>query len=261
MLPEKIKHFVLNESYELDDIGMSHSTIRIYENKVLKIQDNTDEAKNELYMLKFLQKKLPVPEVYAYEESNDKLYILMSKCPGQMLCSDFYMENPDKLIKSLANGLKKLWSIDISQCSSDQRLDQKLIQAEYNIKNDYFDINNVDPSTFGPNGFKDPSHLLQWLNENRQEEELVLSHGDFCLPNIFGIGEEVTGFIDIGKCGIADKWCDIALCYRSLCDNFIGQHRQKNKNFEFDKNLLFDELGLKPNWDKIRYYILLDELF
>lgn len=26
-------------------------------------------------------------------------------------------------------------------------------------------------------------------------------------------------------------------------------------------NLLFEELGMAPDWDKIRYYVLLDELF
>ena len=93
MIPEEIKCIISDEAYMLDEMGKSHSTIRIYKDKILKIQNNTNEAKNELSMLQFLHEKLPVPEVYAHMEMNDKLYILMSKCPGKMLCDDYYMEN------------------------------------------------------------------------------------------------------------------------------------------------------------------------
>jgi len=68
----------------------------------------------------------------------------------------------------------------------------------------------------------------------------------------------VTGFIDVDRGGVADKWQDIALCVRSLGYN-LGEIAQAEK----DKCicLLFSCLGLEPNWDKIKYYILLDELF
>ncbi len=88
----------------------------------------------------------------------------------------------------------------------------------------------------------------------------MLSHGDYCLPNIFGIQEKITGYIDLGKTGIADKWCDIALCYRSISHNYSGRYSKKTYS-GYDDLLLFHELDIEPNWEKIRYYILLDELF
>ena len=92
---------------------------------------------------------------------------------------------------------------------------------------------------------------------------MVFSHGDYCLPNIFGIRDKVTGYIDLGRAGISDKWCDIALCYRSLSHNYSGKYQQHQKNTYpgYDELLLFRELDIEPNWEKIRYYILLDELF
>lgn len=102
--------------------------------------------------------------------------------------------------------------------------------------------------------------LLQWLYDNQPKEEPVLSHGDFCLPNIFGTGTQITGYIDLGMTGIADRWCDIAICHRSLSHNYAG--RYGNKVYSgYDDMLLFKELGIEPDWEKIRYYILLDELF
>lgn len=54
------------------------------------------------------------------------------------------------------------------------------------------------------------------------EEEPVLSHGDYCLPNLFAMGHTLSGFIDLGRAGTADRWQDIALCYRSLKHNADG---------------------------------------
>jgi kanamycin kinase/aminoglycoside 3'-phosphotransferase-3 len=87
---------------------------------------------------------------------------------------------------------------------------------------------------------------------NKPKEDLVFSHGDYCLPNIFLEGGEITGFIDLGRAGIADKWQDIALAIRSL-----------EYNLKSDKyiDLFFRYLEIEPDYEKIKYYILLDELF
>lgn len=260
-IPEKIRQELINGHYQLDSIGMSGSSIRIYGDKVLKIQKLTKEAQNELSLLQFLHEKFPVPDIYAFDESNGQSCILMSKCPGKMACDPSYMENTGIQIKMLANTLKQLWKIDISNCPVDNRISIKLKQAEYNVKHGLVNIENVDPSTFGENGFKDPSHLLQWLYENMPKEEPVFSHGDFCLPNIFGDGEKPTGVIDLGRGGIADKWCDIALCYRSLADNYSGKYAKNGGSKNNGIDCFFKELGFDPDFEKIRYYILLDELF
>ena len=45
---------------------------------------------------------------------------------------------------------------------------------------------------------------------------------------------------------------DIAFCVRSIRED-IGEEQYVE--------LFFDLLGIKPDWEKIKYYILLDELF
>src|SRR5574344_893714 len=62
----------------------------------------------------------------------------------------------------------------------------------------------------------------------------------------------LSGFIDLGRSGRADKWYDIAFCVRSIRED-IGEEQYVE--------LFFDLLGIKPDWEKIKYYILLDELF
>lgn len=259
-LPEGIRALVSDELYKMDDIGLSNSSVLLFHDKVLKVQEYNEEAVNECRMMTWLKGKLPVPRILACETADNLSYLLMDKCSGSMACEEEYMQNPLKQAGLLAEGLKKLWSVAISECPSDWRLKNKLARARYNIEHDLVDLDNVEPETFGKNGFKDPGELLQWLWDHQPSEELVLSHGDYCLPNVFGTGEEVSGYIDLGRSGVADKWCDIALCYRSLSSNYSGRYHGK-KYSGYDDLLLFKELGIKPDWEKIRYYILLDELF
>ncbi|EPX1481041.1 phosphotransferase [Campylobacter jejuni] len=100
--------------------------------------------------------------------------------------------------------------------------------------------------------FKDPRELYDFLKTEKPEEELVFSHGDLGDSNIFVKDGKVSGFIDLGRSGRADKWYDIAFCVRSIRED-IGEEQYVE--------LFFDLLGIKPDWEKIKYYILLDELF
>lgn len=259
-LPNNISNMIGEETYLVDQTGLSDSSVFLFHDKVLKIQQCNEEAENEYQMMLWLQGKLNVPKIIGYEIEGDKSYLLMDKCEGLMACDETYMTNPQLQAKLLAKGLHNLWNVSIENCPSDCSLNIKLALAKYNVEHDLVDVDNVEPDTFGENGFKDPQELLEWLYENRPEEEFVLSHGDYCLPNVFIQDGDKISYIDLGKTGIADKWCDIALCYRSISNNYHGRYHNKSYS-GMDDNLLFKELGIEPDWKKIKYYILLDELF
>ena len=86
-----------------------------------------------------------------------------------------------KLAELLSEGLKMLWNVDISQCPCMSTTDVKLQQALYNVQMGLVDVDDAEPGTFGKEGFKNPEQLLHWLMDNKPEEDLVLSHGDFYL--------------------------------------------------------------------------------
>lgn len=259
-IPNKIQKIIGNKKYDIDNVGMSGSSVYMFEDKVLKIQTAGNESENEYLMMKWLQGKLLIPEVLAYEKDDSKSYLLMSRISGAMACDDYYMKEPELLMDLLAKAIHALWEVDIADCPSIINLDKKLEMARYNVEHDLVDMDDVQPDTFGEDGFKNPKELLEWLIENRPEEDLVLSHGDLCLPNIFFIGKEVSGFIDLGKMCVADRYQDIALCYRSLINNFKGIYGGEARE-GLDTDKFFKKLGVEPDWNKIRYYILLDELF
>ena len=185
--------------------------------------------------------------------------LVMSKAEGSMACDPYYMERPDELLPLLAETVRMLWNVDISSCPRKRTLDTVLKEARYRVENDMVDVDDVEPETYGEGGFKDPYELLSWLETNRPEEELVFSHGDLCLPNIFFRDGKLSGLIDLGNAGVCDKWQDLALCYRSLKHNANGSYAKVYPGINEDE--LFELLGIEPDNEKLRYYILLDELF
>ena len=259
-VPSKIRNLIETKPYRVDEIGMSGNQVLIFEDMVLKIEDDVTAMNEQVELLRWLDGKLPVPEVLAYEVLERKSYLLMSRIAGEMSCDTHYLEHPEVLLEALACGLKMLWSVEVSDCQRRHDLDIQLNEARIRVENDLIDVDDAEPTTFGEGGFDNPRHLLEWLEENRPTEELVFSHGDYCLPNVFLKDGQINGFIDLDHSGVGDKWQDIALCYRSLKHNFDGTYGEKVYE-DFNPDMLFEKLGIEPDWDKIRYYILLDELF
>ena len=260
MLPKQIEAWISDKPYTLSDIGMSGSQVLMFEDMVLKIEKRSDYVEKQVRIMKWLEGKLPAPKVLAFEIMEEKSFLLMSRVYGDMACSEYYLEHPKVLLKALAEAMKMMWALDISDCPNLRDLDTELSEGKYRVENGLVDVEDAEPTTFAEGGFESPAHLLQWLEENRPESELVFSHGDFCLPNVLLVDGEVSGFIDLGDAGVGDKWRDIALCYRSLKHNFDGTFGGKVYE-DFNPNMLFEALGIEPDWEKLNYYILLDELF
>lgn len=270
-----------DKTFSLDTIGKSDSEVLLFDDSVLKIQNNDFNAQNELQTLLWLEKqnKIISPKIFDSKIIDNKLYILMSKIQNEitlnkddftMACDEYFLTNENLICENLVQSLKSLWNLDIKNCPANHNLETKLLQAEFNVKNNLIDINDCQEDTFSKNGksgkFKNPEELLQWLKNNKpeiKENEKCFSHGDFCLPNIFFNKNKTEklycGILDVGRSSVIDKWNDIAICYRSIKDNTSGIYG-RNK-YSFNTDLLFEKLNIIPDWQKIDYYILLDELF
>lgn len=256
--PANIAAILNNKTGHTDSIGMSGSTVIVYDNCVLKIGDVSDHTETTVATMLWLEDRIRAAKVLCHEIADGKSWLLMSRVPGQMSCSEQYLSRPETLIPALAEGMKQLWQTDTAGCPRMRTLDDLLKAARYQVENGLVDMENVQPDTFGEGGFRNPAHLLRWLENNKPESVLTLAHGDYCLPNVFINEERFSGFIDLDDFGIGEKWRDIALCWRSLCNNSNGLY---GKTYDLDANQLFTALGIEPDWQQIRYHILLDELF
>lgn len=255
-LPSTIRSIIGRRSWSEETIGMTQSHVYLMEDLVLKMEPVCEESDNEHRMMAWLQGKLPVPRVHASVDQDGANYLLTSRLKGHMACAPEQLQDPTQLIRLLVRGLRLMWEVDVTDCPVRNDVSNKLRQARERIVSGQIDNEDWDAPWLSELGIQEPGALYDWLSSNRpKNEDLVFSHGDYCLPNVFFEGEEITGFVDLGRSGIADKWQDIALCLRSL------QYNLNDPDIETLERKFFAELGMDPDRERIRYYLLLDELF
>lgn len=257
--PPEIARHTNGRNFIMDETGLSGASIAIFEDMVLKCESDSGESQNETVMLRWLDGKLPAPRILETAVQDGWRWTLMTRIRGEMACSDSFRSDPGRLVQVLADAMRSLWQIDTADCPVDQSPDAKLTRARKIVEAGQVDMNLVDPGTFGEGGFSSPAELLKWLEEHKPGCEPVLTHGDFCLPNVFLEDWALTGFLDLGRSGIGDRWTDIAILWRTLRDNFGGHYGEAVPGFHPDA--LFDALGIEKDEERLRYYLLMDELF
>lgn len=250
-LPEEIKQFVRNMEYIKEGGGKSKADVyKIFDSEktyYLKAEKRCDETIREHEMYKWLKGKIPVPEVISECFENGMDYLLIENVKGNMLESKYYRNNPELLVKLAAEGLNLLWEVPVSECPFDASIESKLNKVKKRIDNGI--KVRVDKNIY-TDGFSNEQDVYEYLISNMPKEDKVLSHGDYCFNNYFAYNDHISGFIDMGRGGVGDRYQDIALCVRELMN--------------YDKTyteLLLSYLNIRPDYEKIRYYILLDELF
>lgn len=209
-----------------------------------KFANTTYSVKREAEVMNWCSGKLNVPAVIEYGERNELEYLIMTKIEGQHI--DEFIKIPELYVSYLAEAILLLQSVDVSNCPFSSHLDFRLKELNYLLQNNLADI---DMSHWQETtAFTDSNELYKWLAENKPADEPVFSHGDIG-ANLFIRDGEIY-FYDLARMGIADKWIDIALAVRDI--------REYCPDCEA---LFFEKLDVVPDYKKIDYYILLDEMF
>ncbi|GIN71331.1 aminoglycoside phosphotransferase APH(3') [Bacillus sp. J14TS2] len=197
----------------------------------------------------WLQGKLAVPEILYYGQDEKQEYLLMTEIKGIDASDSAHITNIPLVTKQLAQGLREIHSLCVEHCPFQRTLDVTIKEAQVRVEKSLVDTEDFDEERKG----KTAEELFQDLLENRpREEDPVFTHGDYCLPNIILRNNKVSGFIDLGRAGISDRYQDIALAVRSIARNFGKQYI----------SLFLKEYGLEQvEQEKIDFYQLLDEFF
>lgn len=208
-----------------------------------KYSETTFSVKREKDVMQWLNGKLIVPEVIDFVCEDNREFLIMSELKGRHI--DDFKTDPETCVQIFANCIKKIQSIDISNCPFDSGLNIRLTELGYLLQRGLASTDDWESTT----KFSDTSEFYKWLCENKPSEELVFSHGDLN-ANVFIDGNNYC-FYDLGRAGIADKWLDIAFCISDI-------REYKNKKYE---DMFFKLLNIEPNYEKIEYFLLLDEMF
>lgn len=250
-MPQNILEKISKDVIEID-IGCSDSKVYkvITEKDVLFLKiANKGLLTNEYMALRWLAGKLIVPDILAYEVYNKREFLLTKSLKGKMICSDEYKNYPDKVIDILVVAFQNIYNVDIRNCPFNVGLEYKLNLVEKNIKKGLIKEENISREILTKYGTV--NGIYNYLVNNKPKEETCFSHGDVSLPNIFADDNSFTGFIDVGECGIADKWFDLAICEKSIIRNY-------GKNYV---SIFYEKLDIIPNREKIDYYLLLMNLY
>lgn len=256
--PKAISAVVGQAPFRQEKTGMSGARVLVFEDYVLKVRPAGGWDTADVKVLEWLKDRAPAPRAVAHEVADGLDWLLMTRVPGRMLCDDEIMLRPALLLDCMAEALHLLWAIPPEECPFERTAEDNLTHAEKTILSGRFDASGCEKETFGPGGFKDPEDLLAWLKKNKPPMDLAVTHGDFCLPNLFSDGKRFTGFIDVGNTGLADRWTDLALGWRSLKHNSDGHYGKTYP--KVDPYDLFRAAGVPRDDEKLRYYLLLDEL-
>ena len=197
---------------------------------------------DECAKLLWLAGKLPVPQVYYFNQSGGISYLLMSAIPGQDTSDRAYEQDVPAMVRRLVH------SVPINGCPFNERLAVKLARASRRTA-----AGLVDTAEFGEqfHGKSAGEWLAELESGHAGEEDLVFTHGDYCLPNVLLQAGQLSGFIDLGSAGVADRYQDLALGARSLARNFGAEWIP----------LFFAAYGIEAEPHKVIYYQLLDEFF
>lgn len=193
---------------------------------------------------------LPCAKVVDWvEEPGSGAALLTTAVPG---VSGSELPPSRRTADNLAAIVKALHEIPLADCPFERRLDDVLGQVTDVVRR-----GAVNPDFLTDEWRLVPperllADLYAELAEVRAKADLVVCHGDACLPNFLFDPDtlECTGMIDVGHLGIADRYADLALLKAQLEDEWA-----------VDATGFLKTYGLaEPDAQRLTFYRLLDSL-
>ncbi len=207
------------------------------------------ELDGEYDFLQEYYESLPVPEVYAYCREGADSYLLTSTIEGEPLHTVIDEFSSSQIIDLVGEALDLIANQPLIPGTSDA-LELELQEVERIIRQ-----GEIDRDSFLQNTGRSPEAELEAIRaEQFFHRDDVLSHGDFCLPNLMVKDGELSGIIDWGKAGRGDIYRDLAALEGSMRRN-VGQDGMK----EFFTILDMDYADFRPA--KIQYYNRIDQFW
>jgi aminoglycoside phosphotransferase len=175
----------------------------------------------------------------------------MSDLPGAAV--------PDA-VKGLGHFLQRLHGLPRGACPFERWLAVTVPIARVRVDRGQVDEGDFDDER---DGLSAEALLVDLVDRRPRAEELelddlVVCHGDACLPNFLVDPEslDVTGMIDVHRLGVADRHLDLALATRSISDTTLNAAYGPAA-----AEALLAAYGRTADPWRLDFYRLLDEFF
>jgi kanamycin kinase len=198
--------------------------------------------------LRWAAAHLPVPRVVEHGEDEAVEWLLTEALPGADATRAPERRDPARLVPLLARALRAFHAAPVDGCPFDFRLDAALAHVRRRVDAGFVDAaRHLHPE----HRHLTPREAVALLESTRPAaEDAVVCHGDYCLPNVLLDGGRVTGTVDLGELGVADRWWDLAVATWSVTWN-LGPGLE---------DAFLDAYGIAPDPERIRFYRLLYDL-
>ena len=192
--------------------------------------------KREAMMTDYFHKKGLGTEVIDYI-SDKQDFMLTRAVAGEDCTHKDYLSTPKKLCDVMADRLRRLHELDISDCPIQDRVSEYISLAESNYLSDNYDKSHF-PDSFG---YSSGEEAYKYFSKGKRLlKNEVLIHGDYCLPNIVLNDWHFSGFIDLGNGGVGDRHVDLFWGAWTLGFN-LGTDAYRDRFFDAYGRELVDE--------------------
>jgi kanamycin kinase len=191
---------------------------------------------------------LPVPDVVTCREFDGGAVLITEALPGRDATHTAWRDDLPGLVAALGRGLAAFHgAIEEEWCPFRFDSERALDHVAHRVT-----TGDIEPGGFHQeHAALSPQAALDRLVATAPDaEDLVVCHGDYCPPNVLLSKGAVTGYVDLGELGVADRWWDIAVGGWSVVWNF-GPDLEP---------LFYQGYGITPDPERIAFYRLLYDL-
>jgi kanamycin kinase/aminoglycoside 3'-phosphotransferase-2 len=198
-------------------------------------------------------KGFPAPAVIELRREGPSAQLIMTALPGRTLAEPWPSAMRERLVSGVAAFTRDLHRLPVADCPFRRDLTVTVPEAIAAAESGLVDADDFDDER---SGLAVREVLQELLCTRPATEDLVVCHGDLCLPNVLADSDsgEITGVVDLGRLGVADRHQDLALATRSLgpTNNQYGPSAAR---------WFLDAYGGDVDPARLEFYRLLDEFF
>lgn len=212
--------------------------------------DAAKALQEEADRLRWLARHVSVPQLVAFAQDTAASWLLMTAIPGKTAWDVLHAEPGQRarLIEAIAAHLRIWHAIPPPDCPFSAVASQRLAAARVRIDAGLVDEDDFDDERAGWSAAQVWDALMASPLPGAPP---VVTHGDFSLDNILIENGAVTGCIDVGRAGLADRYQDIAILW-----NCLGEFGP-----ELQSRLLVALGEGAGDRTRLDFHLLLDELF
>jgi kanamycin kinase len=194
----------------------------------------------------------PVPEVVETGAADGLSWLVTGAVPGVPAAGPWEPAARTNVLDAVADLAAQLHSVPAGRCPIDRTLAVTLPRCRLAVELATVDLDDLDERHLGWTA----EDLLAELDATPvpPEEDVVVCHGDLSLDNILIDPDTltVTGILDAGRLGRADRWLDLSVILRDITED--------QAQWGFDAERFLHRYGLSEvDQTKYEYYRLLDE--